>query len=224
MTSPWGRRLGAVTSLLAGLAGLPLLLLAMVGPPGAPGLWWWQWAAGLRYQSLPVESVLAALAQLTWGLWAYAALVTVLRVVAVVAARRGIGGSARLLAFTNLVTVGPERSLVDAAVGVSLLASATMRLPPPPPLPIPRPWCAPWMRRPVGSAPTLGQAPFRPTPSWSRRPRWLGPILGHRRPLILPAQPTPAMLGCTWWQRGIRCGGSLNGSWGMPPLAGDLRR
>jgi nucleoid-associated protein YgaU len=42
-----------------------------------------------------------------------------------VAARRGIGGSARLLAFTNLVTVGPVRSLVDAAVGVSLLASAT---------------------------------------------------------------------------------------------------
>jgi DNA-binding SARP family transcriptional activator len=44
--------------------------------------------------------------------------------VAVVAARRGLVGSAGLLAVSNLVTVRPLRSLVDAAVGVSLLASA----------------------------------------------------------------------------------------------------
>ena len=85
---------------------------------------WWQWAAGLRYQSLPVEPLLAAIGLFAWVLWAYAALATVLRVVAVLATRRGMSGSARLLAFTNLFTVAPVRALVDAAVGVSLLASA----------------------------------------------------------------------------------------------------
>jgi DNA-binding SARP family transcriptional activator len=47
-----------------------------------------------------------------------------LRVVAVAAARRGLAGSMGLLSFSNLVTLAPLRSLVDAAVGVSLLASA----------------------------------------------------------------------------------------------------
>jgi hypothetical protein len=35
MTGPRGRRLAAATGLLVGLVGLPLLLLAMVGPVGA---------------------------------------------------------------------------------------------------------------------------------------------------------------------------------------------
>ena len=53
MTSPQCRRLAAAGGLLAGLAGLPLLLLALVGPPGARGLSWWRSVAGLQYQSLP---------------------------------------------------------------------------------------------------------------------------------------------------------------------------
>jgi hypothetical protein len=81
-------------------------------------------ADGLRDQYLPVEPLLAALGLFAWALWAYAVLVTMLRVVAVAAARRGVAGSGGLLSFSNLVTLAPLRSLVDAAVGVSLLASA----------------------------------------------------------------------------------------------------
>lgn len=115
----------AAVGLVASLASLPLLLTAAAGPPAAGGLPTWGWVSdGLRDQYLPVEPLLAVLGVLAWALWAYALLVAVLRLVAVVAVRRGVGGSAGLLAFSNLVTVAPLRSLVDAAVGVSLLASA----------------------------------------------------------------------------------------------------
>ena len=125
MTRSRARRLTAAAGLLASLAGLPLLLWAMVGLPAAAWLSSWQWlAGGLRYQYLPLEPLLAAIVVLTWMLWGYAALATGLRLVAVVATRRRIGGSARLLSLSNLVTVGPLRSLVDAAVGVSLLTAA----------------------------------------------------------------------------------------------------
>jgi hypothetical protein len=120
-----GPRAAAAAALLASLTGPPLLLAALVGRPGAGELAGWQWAAGLEYQSLPVEPLLIMIGLLAWGLWAYAALVTVLRVVVVVAARRGMDGVGRLLAFSDRVTVAPIRALVDAAVGVSLLASAS---------------------------------------------------------------------------------------------------
>jgi DNA-binding SARP family transcriptional activator len=111
MTHPRIRRTAAAVGLLVSLAGLPLLLQAAAGLPSLTGLPGWGWVVGgLRDQYL--------------ALWAYALLVTGLRVVAVVAARRGLVGSAGLLAFSNLVTVRPLRSLVDAAIGVSLLASA----------------------------------------------------------------------------------------------------
>jgi LysM domain len=126
MTGPVRRHRIAAVGLVASLAGLPLLLVAAAGPPAVGGLPTWGWVAdGLRDQYLPVEPLLAALGVLAWGLWAYAMLMTVLRLVAVVAVRRGVGGSAGLLALSNLVTVAPLRSLVDAAVGVSLLASAS---------------------------------------------------------------------------------------------------
>jgi DNA-binding SARP family transcriptional activator len=126
MSSPDRRRWTAAAGLVASLAALPALLMAAAGPPAVAGLPSWGWLTqGLRDQYLPVEPLLAALGVLAWGLWAYAVLVTILRLVAVVAVRRRVGGSARLLAFSNLVTVAPLRSLVDAAVGVSLLASAS---------------------------------------------------------------------------------------------------
>jgi DNA-binding SARP family transcriptional activator len=125
MSSPERRRRTAAIGLLASLAGLPALLVAAAGPPALGGLPSWGWVAGgLRNQYLPVEPLLAALGLLAWALWVYAVLVTMLRVVAVAAARRGIAGSVGLLSFSNLVTLAPLRSLVDAAVGVSLLASA----------------------------------------------------------------------------------------------------
>jgi hypothetical protein len=125
VTSSPGRRLVAAAGLLASLASLPVLLWVVVGPPAVAWVSSWQWlAGGLRYQSLPVEPLLAAIGVLTWTLWGYAALATGLRLVALVATRRGIGRASRLLRFSNLVTVGPLRSLVDAAVGVSLLTAA----------------------------------------------------------------------------------------------------
>jgi hypothetical protein len=125
MTSLERRRWTAAAGLVASLAGLPVLLVAAAGPPALGGLPSWGWVAdGLRDQYLPVEPLLAALGLLAWALWGYAVVVTMLRVVAVAAARRGIAGSMGLLSFSNLVTLAPLRSLVDAAVGVSLLASA----------------------------------------------------------------------------------------------------
>jgi DNA-binding SARP family transcriptional activator len=125
MSSPDRRRRAAAVGLVASLAGLPVLLVAAAGPPALGGLPSWGWVAdGLRDQYLPVEPLLAVLGLLAWALWVYAVLVTMLRVVAVAAARRGIAGSGGLLSFSNLVTLAPLRSLVDAAVGVSLLASA----------------------------------------------------------------------------------------------------
>jgi DNA-binding SARP family transcriptional activator len=125
MTRPAIRRAAAAAGLLASLAGLPVLLSAAAGPPTPTGLPSWRWVAdGLRDQYLPVDPLLTALGVLAWGLWAYALLVTLLRLAAVLAARRGLAGSAGLLAFSNLVTLPPLRSLVDAAVGVTLLASA----------------------------------------------------------------------------------------------------
>jgi hypothetical protein len=125
MTRLVTRRAAAAVGLLASLAGLPLLLTAAAGPPTLAGLPSWGWVAdGLRDQYLPVDPLLAAVGMLAWALWAYAVLVVVLRLAAVLAARRGLAGSTGLLAFSNLITLPPIRSLVDAAVGVSLLASA----------------------------------------------------------------------------------------------------
>jgi hypothetical protein len=125
MSRPDRRRRIAAVGLAASLAGLPVLLVAAAGPPAVDGLPSWRWVTdGFREQYLPVEPLLAALGLLAWVLWGYAVLVTVLRVVAVAAARRGMAGSLGLLSFSNLVTLAPLRSLVDAAVGVSLLASA----------------------------------------------------------------------------------------------------
>jgi LysM domain len=118
-------RIAAAVGLVASLTGLPLLLVAAAGRPAVSALPTWGWVShGLRDQYLPIEPLLAALGLLAWALWVYAVLVTMLRVVAVAAARRGIAGSMGLLSFSNLVTLAPLRSLVDAAVGVSLLASA----------------------------------------------------------------------------------------------------
>ena len=125
MTSPERRRRIAAVGLAGSLAGLPVLLVAAAGPPAVGGLPSWGWVSdGLRDQYLPVEPLLAALGLFAWALWVYAVLVTMLRVVAVAAARRGMAGSAGLLSFSNLVTLAPVRSLVDAAVGVSLLVRA----------------------------------------------------------------------------------------------------
>ena len=102
MSSSARRRRTAAVGLLASLAGLPALLVAAAGPPALGGLPSWGWVAdGLRDQYLPVEPLLAALGVLAWALWAYAMLMTVLRLVAVVAVRRGVGGSRLWMAWED---------------------------------------------------------------------------------------------------------------------------
>src|SRR6266511_2977086 len=112
------------------LAGLPVVLRAAAGPPTLAGLPTWQWLRdGLRDQYLPVDPILHALGLLAWGLWAYAALVALLRVLAVLAARRRLAGAAALLALSNLVTLASVRGLLDASIGVGLLAASTRATP-----------------------------------------------------------------------------------------------
>jgi DNA-binding SARP family transcriptional activator len=160
MTHPRMRRAAAAVGLLVSLVGLPLLLQAAAGPPTLTGLPGWGWVVGgLRDQYLPVDPLLVALGLLAWALWAYALLAAGLRLVAIVAARRGLVGSAGLLAFTNLVTLPALRSLVDAAVGVSLLASA------------PHAVAAPTLAGPPAVVRTLDT-----TPGWGRAPTVLGVV------------------------------------------------
>jgi len=122
---PARRRAAATLGLLGSLAGLPALLRAATGPPSLAGLPTGGWVREVvRDQYLPLDPVAHLLGTLAWGLWAYAVLVVVLRAVAVAAARGQLAGAGALLAASNLVTVPALRSLVDAAVGLSLLASA----------------------------------------------------------------------------------------------------
>jgi DNA-binding SARP family transcriptional activator len=170
------RRLSAL-GLLASLAGLPVLLDAATGPPTLTGLPSWQWVTdGLRDQYLPVDPLLAALGLLAWGLWAYATLAAILRVAVVMAARRGMAGSARLLAFSNLVTLPPLRALVDTAVGVSMLASAPHAIAAPATL-----------ASPPAVVRTLD------TPGWGRAPTVLGAIPADTlaEPAAAAVQPPP---------------------------------
>jgi DNA-binding SARP family transcriptional activator len=124
------RRLASTLGLIMALAGLPVALRAAAGPPSLAGLPTWQWLRdGLRDQYLPVDPILHTLGLLAWGLWAYAALVALLRVLAVVAARRRLVGAAALLALSNLVTLASVRGLLDASIGVGLLAASTRATP-----------------------------------------------------------------------------------------------
>src|SRR6266508_1234710 len=157
------KRISSTFGLAVGVVGLPVVLQELVGPPSLSGLPTWTWVRdGLRYQYLPVDPLLHAMGLLAWGLWAYTALVVVLRAVALLAARRQLAGSTALLAITNLVTVPALRSVVDAAVGMSRLAS-TVTPPPPAPAAVVRTVEAPseWDR----ARPLLDTARATPSPA-----------------------------------------------------------
>jgi DNA-binding SARP family transcriptional activator len=120
------RRVASLLGLTASLAGLPVILNAAAGPPSLAGLPSWQWLRdGLRDQYLPADPILHTLGLLAWSLWGYALIVAGLRVLAVLAARRRLAGAAALLALSNVVTLAPVRGLLDASIGVSLLAAST---------------------------------------------------------------------------------------------------
>lgn len=120
------RRLGAALSLAGILVGLPAVLAATAGRPtleGLPDLAWVQ--DGLEYRYFQAEPLLRALALVAWVLWAYAAVATMLRAVAALAVSLRVAGGRSLLTVSNLIAVRPVRSLIDAAIGVALLASTT---------------------------------------------------------------------------------------------------
>src|SRR6266536_2512800 len=123
------RRASSALGLAASVAGLPLLLLAAAGPPSLAGLPTWVWLrTGMHNQYLPLDPLLRLLALLAWLLWLYLALTVALRTLAVVAVSLKKKGSGALLAATEWLTLPRLRHLVDAVIGVSLLASSVSHL------------------------------------------------------------------------------------------------
>jgi DNA-binding SARP family transcriptional activator len=180
------RRVASALGLTATLAGLPVVLRAAAGPPSLAGLPTWQWLRdGLRDQYLPVDPILHTLGLLAWGLWAYAALVALLRVLAVVAARRRLAGAAALLALSNLVTLAPVRGLLDASIGVGLLAASTRATP-----------TSSAAAAPIAVVRTIQPRAADDAAGWDRA----RPLLDDARPGSLGdeptlAQPDPPLLG-----------------------------
>src|SRR6266536_2590896 len=130
------RRAASVLGLAVSVAGLPFVLLAAAGPPSLEGLPTWTWLrTGMHNQYLPLDPLLRLLALLAWLLWRSLTLTVVLRTLAVVAARLHLAGSGALLAATEWLTLPRLRHLVDAAIGVSLLASTVSHLAAAPPAP-----------------------------------------------------------------------------------------
>jgi hypothetical protein len=124
------RRATAALGLAASVAGLPFVLMAAAGPPTLDGLPTWTWLrTGMHNQYLPLDPLLRLLALLAWLLWLYLALTVALRTLAVVTARLHLAGASALLAATELLTLPRLRHVVDAAVGMSLLASSVSHAP-----------------------------------------------------------------------------------------------
>jgi DNA-binding SARP family transcriptional activator len=177
------RRAASALGLTACLAGLPFALRAAAGPPSLAGLPTWQWLRdGLRDQYLPAAPILHALGLLAWGLWAYAALVAVLRVLAVVATRRRLAGAAALLALSNLVTLAPVRGLLDASIGVGLLAASTRSTPTP---------TSSAVAAPVAVVRTIQPEAAHDAAGWDRA----RPLLRDTRPDTVRDQPVLAQPG-----------------------------
>jgi len=112
------RRLLAGLGIVAAVAAAPVALNATAGGPGLPAAGSF---GGLDSTYMPLEPVLAVLAQLAWLLWAYVVVAVLLRVIAIVIARRT--GSTALVRATDRFAPRPLRRLVDLAVGGVFLAS-----------------------------------------------------------------------------------------------------
>lgn len=115
------KRTLARLGILALLAGVPVILGSLLGPPGLPSF---GASGGLSDTYLPVEGVLEVLGLLTWGLWAYLAIAVLLHATAVLAASQGFGGHVSLLAVSSFLTPKTVRHLVEFAVGGTLLAAS----------------------------------------------------------------------------------------------------
>jgi DNA-binding SARP family transcriptional activator/LysM repeat protein len=103
------------------LIGSPIVLAAVVGAPSVPDF---RGSDGISGSFVPVEAVLRLLGILSWGLWAYLAFAVLLHGAATVAALRGARGQRTLLAASSVLTPKVVRSLVEIAIGGTLVAAS----------------------------------------------------------------------------------------------------
>jgi len=115
------RRAGAGLGLAAILAGVPVALLSLLGPPRTPSF---AGSEGLSGSYVPVEAILEILGILAWGLWAYLVFAIFLNVLAEVAAMRGMPAGGVLLAASALLTPRVVRRLVELALGGVFVAAS----------------------------------------------------------------------------------------------------
>ena len=112
------RRPLAGLGIVVAIAAAPAALNATAGGPGLPAAGSF---GGLDSTYMPLEPVLAVLALLAWLLWGYVVVAVLLRVIAIIIARRT--GSTALVRATDRFAPRPLRRLVDLAVGGVFLAS-----------------------------------------------------------------------------------------------------
>jgi DNA-binding SARP family transcriptional activator len=115
------RRAGAGLGLAAILAGVPVALLSLLGPPRTPSF---AGSEGLSGSYVPVEAILGILGILAWGLWVYLVFAIFLNVLAELAAMRGMPAGSLLLAASALLTPRVVRRLVELAVGGVFVAAS----------------------------------------------------------------------------------------------------
>jgi DNA-binding SARP family transcriptional activator len=115
------RRTAARLGVIVLLAGVPVSLVAALGPPALPSF---GPSSGLSSSYLPPETVLRILGLLTWALWGYLAFAILLHGFAIVTSLRGVGPHEALLTASSLLTPRLLRHLVEIAVSGTLLAAS----------------------------------------------------------------------------------------------------
>jgi DNA-binding SARP family transcriptional activator len=114
------KRALARLTLLGLLVGTPLALGSLVGSPMVPDFR----GSDLSGSYVPVETVLRLIGLLSWAIWVYLAFAVLLHGAATVAASRGVPGQRLLLAASSVLTPKVVRSLVEFAVGSTLVATS----------------------------------------------------------------------------------------------------
>jgi DNA-binding SARP family transcriptional activator len=108
------RRAGAGLGVVAILAGVPMSLGSVIGPPRTPSF---AGPEGISGSYVPVDSVLSVLGLLAWGLWAYLVFAILLNVLAALAAAGGKPWRHTLASASELLTPWAIRRLVEWTVG-----------------------------------------------------------------------------------------------------------
>lgn len=113
------RRTASALGLAAVLVGVPILLLALSGPPELPSYR----GVSLTDSYLPSEVVLDTLAFVAWMIYGYVAFASALRLLALALSAADTRSSRALVAVSAALAPSPLRRLIDVAVGGALLAA-----------------------------------------------------------------------------------------------------